>query len=319
MKKYRYNPYTMMYETKEMPRALRIAFRVLSILSFIGLVAFYLWCYTSVFHFDLPSTALLKRSCTRWESKVNVMERQMEFYSSTLHDIEERDNSVYRSIFGMDSIWIDTVGRRASAEDKLLSIEKRVVARSQSLDSVLLVAVNAGDMMLHVPAVPPIMPRRGAFRISSPFGGRTDPVHHSRAFHEGQDFAAKKGTPIYATADGVVEEVKVQFRGYGNEVLINHGFGYKTLYAHMQKIVVAEGMRVQRGDMIGTVGNTGKSTGPHVHYEVRYKGKKMNPANYMDMKITEAEYRAMIRQREIEDVRPFDKKSTTTELLRKRH
>ena len=149
-----------------------------------------------------------------------------------------------------------------------------------------------------IPSVPPILPQTGSYKLSSSFGYRSDPVYGRSAFHEGQDFASHKGNPVYATGDGIVEKVRYQYHGYGNEIIIDHGYGYRTRYAHLQSTLVVEGERIHRGDRIGTVGNTGKSTGPHLHYEVLFKGRPIDPMNFMDMTMPVAEYKTMVSERE---------------------
>ena len=158
-------------------------------------------------------------------------------------------------------------------------------------------------MLSCVPAVSPILPEAGKYRISSPFGRRSDPVRKATvAFHEGIDFATFLGNPVYATGDGVVERVRYQFFGYGNEVVIDHGFGYKTRYAHLNSIDVVKGQVLKRGQKIGAVGSTGKSTGPHLHYEVIYKGKQINPSAFMDLTIKPEEYKSMVSTAEDEQL-----------------
>src|SRR5574344_704082 len=141
------------------------------------------------------------------------------------------------------------------------------------------------------------------------------PVYYAATPEGGQDFATKRGNPVYVTGGGVVEKANFQFNGYGNEIVVNHGYGYETRYAHLNTIEVTEGMKLQRGDRIGTVGATGKSTGSHLHYEVIYRGNRVNPLNYMDLSMPESEYRAMIEKRSAES--PRGKMSSTTELLRR--
>jgi len=149
-----------------------------------------------------------------------------------------------------------------------------------------------------IPAIPPVNPDPSTYRLSSGFGYRSDPFTGRSKRHTGVDFALKPGNPIYATGDGVVESVKYEFFGYGNHVLIDHGFGYKTRYAHLKSISVVEGMKVKRGECIGESGNSGRSSGPHLHYEVIYKDKHINPANYYDLSITTDEYAEMVRNTE---------------------
>jgi murein DD-endopeptidase MepM/ murein hydrolase activator NlpD len=146
-----------------------------------------------------------------------------------------------------------------------------------------------------IPAIPPINPDKRKYRLSSPFGYRSDPFSGRSTLHRGVDFSMKPGNPIYATGDGVVESVSFEFFGYGNSVVIDHGFGYKTRYAHMKTISVAEGMPVKRGECLGQSGNSGKSSGPHLHYEVLYKGRPVNPYNYYDLDMTPEEYATMVQ------------------------
>lgn len=180
---------------------------------------------------------------------------------------------------------------------RLDEVSDRVSKQLSSLGEVALVAKEAGDMVSHIPAVPPILPKKGSYNLSSPFGVRTDPVYGGLARHLGQDFASKVGNPVYVTGDGVVEKVDFKFNGYGNEVLVNHGFGYKTRYAHLNTVDVGVGQVLKRGDKIGEIGKSGKATGPHLHYEVLFKGNQINPMSFMDMEMPVEEYRAMVAKR----------------------
>ena len=140
-----------------------------------------------------------------------------------------------------------------------------------------------------------VNPDRSVYRLSSGFGYRSDPFTGRTKRHTGVDFALPPGNPIYVTGDGVVESVKFEFFGYGNHVVIDHGFGYKTRYAHLKSIGVVEGMKVKRGECIGESGNSGRSSGPHLHYEVLYKDRPVNPANYYDLNITTEEFATMVQ------------------------
>ena len=171
-------------------------------------------------------------------------------------------------------------------------------------------------MISCVPSVPPLLPDASKVNLSSGFGMREDPVYGGGEFHSGQDFATAKGTPVYATGDGVIQSARFQFSGYGNEIVIDHGYGYQTRYAHLNTIIVNEGMKVRRGEQIGTVGATGKVTGSHLHYEVIYQGNRVNPMNFMDFNMSLEEFRAMTGKRREDS--PVGKRSSTTELLRRR-
>lgn len=335
MAQYVYNPDTMLYEEQVEPRRRRIVKIAGVILFGLGLVFFYAWMYTSVLGLELPKTAVLKKRHALWEYKMELLDRQLDLYDQTLSGIEERDDNVYRSIYGLSVIpaeiknagfggvdryeYLDQFGASPDLKETIIRMDiltKRAYVQSQALDEVGVLASEAGDMLSCVPSVPPIIPRKGSYHISSSYGGRTDPVRGGREFHRGMDFAASRGYPVYATGDGVIEVARTRHSGYGNEVVIDHGYGYKTRYAHLSTIEIREGMKVQRGERIGTVGNTGKSTGPHLHYEVEYRGNNVNPYRYMDMNIPVEEYEAMVAKRSSESVR--DKKSSTTELLRRR-
>lgn len=318
MANYVFNPITLQYEVREEPRYAKHVRRGLSILVAGGLCFLYFWLYTSVLGWDLPKTARLKKENAMWQSKIALAERQLDICEETLQGIEERDDHVYRSIFGMNVIPEEVkAAKHNPLADPLTAridaLTKRAYVQSMALDEVYGIALNAGDMVSHIPAVPPILPKKGSYRMASPFGYRTDPVYGGMRFHAGQDFAADVGYPVYVTGDGVVEKVNYGFSGYGNEIIIDHGFGYRTRYAHLSRIDVAKGMKVTRGDQIGAIGRTGKATGPHLHYEVIYKGNAINPYSYMNLDMTVEEYIAMITRRREES---GPRKKSTLELLK---
>lgn len=335
MSKYVYNPETLMYDVVDEPKHLRtVRIWGLALLT-AGLVVLYFWLYTSVFGWELPKTARLRRINASWEAKMEVLDRQAGLFDRTLTALENRDDDVYRAIYGLNEVpdnvkysglggihrydELDNSGADVSLQRmvrRLDGMTKRAYVQSMALDEVSIISRQAGDMISCVPSVPPILPEPGSFRLSSSFGYRRDPVYGGGEYHEGQDIATDRGNPVYATGDGVVEAARFQFNGYGNEVVVNHGYGYTTRYAHLSTIIIKEGMTVHRGDKLGEVGNTGKSTGPHLHYEVIYRGKPVNPMNYMDINMPVSEYRAMIEKRREES--PIGKKSTTSELLNRR-
>lgn len=322
-KKYYLNPDTLLYERYRDEKSEKIIKTVATVVGTAVMVFVYFWLYLSVFHLDLPRTAILKRRRAELESKLNIVDRQLDIYEQTLSGLEQRDDDIYRSFYGLKPIPNEvTVSTSPSdfatlTDMRIDNLSKRIYIRSRSLDEVSKIASEAGDLLACMPAVPPILPDPTKFRISSGFGGRTDPVRGGYERHSGIDFATHKGNPVYATGDGVIVTTKYQFRGYGNEIVIDHGFGYQTRYAHLNTIDISEGMRVTRGDKIGTVGNTGKSTGPHLHYEVIYMDRKVNPRNYMDTSMPTDEYTAMINKRSDEST--IGKKSSTMELLRRKN
>ena len=318
-KKYRLNPETLLYEPLKVSLKTRLVKTLVVFLLSIGLAVLYFWIYTSVLGYDSPKTAILKRHNARWTSRIEVMNRQLDRYDEMLGSLEMRDENIYRSIFGMASIpgevrlagisgedrytYLDEVGTNGKLKQTAMRLDrltKQVYVQSKSLDQVADMARQAGDMASCIPAIPPFSPDKKKYRLSSPFGYRRDPVYGGGEFHQGQDFSMDVGNPIYATGDGTVQTVNFNFWGYGNEIVIDHGFGYKTRYAHLNVVNVAEGMKVKRGDCIGASGNSGKSTGAHLHYEVLYKGERTNPLNYLDLEMTVEEYNSMVRKRDEE-------------------
>lgn len=315
-KKYSLNPETLLYELREVSKRTIFARATLVFLGSVALALLYFYLYTNVLGHESPKMAILRRSNARWESKMEVLNRRLDGYESTLRALETRNDDIYRSIFGMSEIpeelrhsgfgGLNRYDYLSAAQPgspllrtqvRLDHLTKEAYVQSKSSDEVATLSKRAGDMASCIPAIPPFSPEKGKYTLSSPFGYRSDPISGATRYHEGQDFAMKPGTPVYVTGDGVVEYVKFSFTGYGNEILIDHGFGYKTRYAHMSMISVAEGMKLKRGDCIGESGNSGKSTGPHLHYEVLYRDARVNPMNYLDMDMSAQEYASMVRKR----------------------
>lgn len=332
MTKYVYNPETLMYEPQDESRGHKHLRRLLLAVLAVGLAVMYLWLYLFVFDLQLPKTAILLREHTRWETRMEVLDSRLDLYDQTLSAIEERDDNVYRSIYGLGPISSEIrhsglagAGRydgldRSGANLELRSAVRRVDGLmkrsdilSRSLDEVGATARLAGDMISCVPSVPPLLPDMRKVRMTSNFGYRRDPVYGGGEFHTGQDMATDRGTPVYATGDGVVESCEYRFNGYGNEIVIDHGYGYQTRYAHLQSTNVLAGMKVKRGELIGTVGSTGKSTGCHLHYEVLYRNNRVDPRFFMDMEMPLDEYKAMIAKVSADSEK--GKRKSTSELL----
>ena len=313
-KNYIFNSRTLMYEVRKRSRTSQAIKSAVMLSSSVVLAVLYFWIYTSVLGFELPKTALLKKQNAEWCSKMEVMNRQLDSYEDALTSLQMRDDDIYRSIFGMHEIpaevrkagfggvnryahleGLDQSGLLRNTTMRMDVLTKMSYVQSKSFDEVAQLSKRAGDMASCIPAIPPINPDKSKYRLSSSFGYRTDPVYGRSARHQGVDFAMDSGNPIYVTGDGVVESVKFEFFGYGNQVVVDHGFGYKTRYAHMRNIGVVEGMKVKRGECLGESGDSGKSTGPHLHYEVIYKGSPVNPSNYYDLSITPEEYATMVQ------------------------
>ena len=313
-RRYIFNKETLTYEVVRQSRRSRV-FKTLTLFAVSLLLAgFYFWIYVSVLGLEPPKTALLKKSNAEWSSRIEVLNRQLDQYNEDLTSLQMRDDDIYRSIFGMNEIpaavrnaGFGGVNRYAHYDDidydgllkrtavRLDVLTKKSYVQSKSFDEVAQLSRRAGEMASCIPAIPPVNPDPKKYRLSSGFGYRRDPFTGRSKRHTGVDFALKPGNPVYSTGDGVVESVKFELFGYGNQIVIDHGFGYKTRYAHMKSIGVAEGMKVKRGECIGLSGNSGRSSGPHLHYEVMYKDAFVNPANYYDLSITPEEYSTMVQ------------------------
>lgn len=275
------------------------------------LFLFYMWFYVFVLGADLPKTAILKLQNAIWSTRMDQMSKQLDRYDQLLSLMEMRDNRIYRSVYGLDEIPQAVRGSGLGGEHRYAALEgtallditrrldvleKRTYIQSKSFDDVAAVQQTAGDMALHIPAIPPMNTDPATYRMSSPFGYRSDPLLGYTKRHTGMDFACPPGNPIYATGDGVVVLAKYDHSGYGRHVEIDHGFGYVTRYAHMSRLDVEEGQVVRRGDCIGLSGRSGRITGPHLHYEVIYRNNYVNPAWYMDLDMPSKDYMEMVRK-----------------------
>ena len=316
-KTYRFNPQTLSYEVVRRSRKSRFFKTAALFVVSLCMTGLYFWIYSSVLGFESPKTALLKKENAAWISKIEVLDRQLDEYDDALETLQMRDDDIYRSIFGMHEIpaevrdagfggvnryshydVLDPDSPLKNVTVRMDVLTKKTFVQSRSFDEVATLSKRAGDMASCIPAIPPLNPDKKVYRISSSFGYRSDPFTGKSRRHTGIDFALKPGYPIYATGDGVVESVRNDFYGYGNQVVIDHGFGYKTRYAHLKSITVTEGMTLKRGEMVGTSGNSGRSSGPHLHYEVIYRDQYMNPYNYFDLEITPEEYATMVKNTE---------------------
>jgi len=262
--------------------------------------------------FDSPKEKILNREIKQLSTQYNVVQNKLNQVELVLDDIQHRDDNIYRIIFEADPIpksirkagyggvnrYKDLTGYNnseliISTANKIDQITKQLYIQSKSFDEIIELAKNKKDMLAAIPAIQPIS-NKDLSRMASGYGYRIHPIYKTKKLHAGMDFSAKTGTPIYATGDGKIIKVKRSRRGHGNHVIIDHGFGYKTLYAHMSKYTVKIGQKVNRGDIIGYVGNTGVSTAPHLHYEVHKNGKKINPVNFYYNDLTPEQYEKML-------------------------
>ena len=263
------------------------------------------------FFFGSPKERVLEYENARLESQYKLLSRRVDDIMVVLDDIKQRDNNLYRVILQAEPIADDVrnAGGNVARYDELLrmpdgelvaSLTRKVdllyrnlYVQNNSFDELVDLAYQQEDRIKHLPAIQPVS-NKDLKHTASGYGWRVDPIYNTRKFHEGMDFSAAIGTPVYATGNAVVKETGWQ-QGYGNTIVLDHGYGYITRYAHLSKILVTKGQQVVRGENIGKVGNTGKSTGPHLHYEVIYKGQVQNPVNYYFMDLTPEEYDRMIQ------------------------
>lgn len=308
--KFRYNPETLSYDRVETGFKFYLS-RILSyFLSSAVMGVFFFLGY--IYLLDSPREIRLERENSRLISQYEIMAKKLDQVQLVLDDIQQRDENVYRVIYQADSIpnsirraGFGGVNRYSYLEDmdnaslvvktatKLDVITKQLYVQSKSFDEIESLTKRKEEMLRSIPAIQPVS-NNDLRRTASGWGWRIDPIYKIRKFHEGLDFSAPIGTEIYATGDGTVVNVTVSPIGYGKYVEIDHGFGYSTLYAHMEGFNVKPGQKVKRGDIIGYVGNTGKSSGPHLHYEVRIKGKAVDPAHYFFQDLTPEQYEKMI-------------------------
>lgn len=265
-------------------------------------------------YLDSPKEKQLRRENEVLKLQYELLSSRLNDVNEVLSDIEERDNNIYRTIFEAEPIaenirkagfgGVDRYSRLKGFENSELMVEttkrldrisKQLYIQSKSFDEVVNLIKNKGKMLASIPAIQPISNKELRHQPSG-FGWRTHPIYKTPEFHPGMDFAAPSGTPIHATGDGVIERADNMARGYGNHVVINHSYGYKTLYGHMTHFVVHPGQKVKRGQLIGYVGSTGLSTAPHVHYEVIKNGSKVNPINFYYNDLTPEQYQELIDQ-----------------------
>ena len=308
--KYYYDTKTLSYKpiklnSGEKIKGYFIFFLSSVLLSFFILLIFYQF-------FDSPKEKKLKLEIQNLTSQYEVIDKNMKQVEIVLDEIQDRDDNIYRVIFEADPIptsirkqgfggvnryekllGLSNSELMINTSKKIDQLTKQLYLQSKSFDEVIDLAKNKSNMLASIPAIQPVA-NKDLKRMASGYGYRIHPIYKTRKMHYGMDFSAKTGTEIYSTGDGIVSKVKRSKRGYGNYVKINHGFGYETLYAHMSKYIVKKGQKVKRGEIIGFVGNSGISTAPHLHYEVRKDNKKINPVNFYYNDLSPEEYEKML-------------------------
>ena len=309
--KYYYNTHTLRFEKLETP--LRV--RLLQVFGFIAasIVTGLIIIFIAFKYIDSPKEKLLRQENDDMHESYSLLRERVNQLEMQMDELENRDNSVYRSIFEAEPIpdsarvkdmeaknEVKLVQRMGETElvksmtSQLNNLSLRLAYQDQSYVEIADMVKNKAKLINAIPSIQPVS-NKNLNRIASGFGYRIDPVYKDRRPHQGLDFTAPQGTPIYATADGTVKEVGFTTSGFGNRVVINHGFGYETLYGHMYRFKARVGQRVKRGEVIGYVGNTGKSTGPHCHYEVHRGGRPVDPIYYFYNDLTPGQFDRILK------------------------
>lgn len=309
--KYYYNTQTLRYEKLVTP--LRV--KLLRVFGFIAsaIVTAFIIVAIAYRYLDSPKEKELKRQVSEMEEKYKDLYAATMELQQRVAQVENRDNNIYRTVFEASPV-PDSVREKKMLADKEImlvssmsdneliksvtgiinNVTARLAFQNQSFNDIEKMVANKEELLKATPAIQPVS-NKDLERVASGFGVRIDPVYKTPRFHKGLDFTAPQGTPIYATADGVVEEAGFSTGGYGNNVVINHGYGYKTVYGHMYRVKARAGQRVKRGETIGWVGNTGKSTGPHCHYEVHKNGNPVDPVYFFYNDLSPAQYERMLK------------------------
>ena len=309
--KYFYNTNTLRYEKLVTPLRVKLL-RIFSFLAAVS-VAGFLFMQVSYRYFPSANEKKLLSENDRLKDNYSILSEEITRMNRELHEIQKRDNQVYRSIFEASPIPDSARAKmiEKQAEEKLIAsltedelnttiisqintLRNRLYAQTTSFSAIETMVKNKEALLSATPAIQPVS-NKDLSRMASGFGYRIDPVYKTTKMHAGLDFAAPQGTPIYATADGVVQTSGNTGNGYGNHVVINHGYNYETLYGHMVRVKVRSGQKVRRGEVIGWVGSTGKSTGPHLHYEVHKNGNAIDPIYFFYNDLTPEQFDRMLK------------------------
>ena len=310
--KYYYDQETLSYRRIEVNTGVRFrkAFVFLTVSALFGLIMLLVLLSSTLI--ETPKEIAQAREIDNYQLQYEQLNRKMQQIESVLDNLQDRDNQIYRVIFEANPISEDVrkagfggVNRYSDLEGfenselvisttkRMEILSKQVVVQSKSLDEIQRMALDKEVLLSAIPSIQPIN-NEDLRRMASGYGWRTDPFTKTRRKHKGMDFSAPTGTPIYATSDGKVIRVDGRAPGYGNHIRIDHGFGYVTLYAHLSKYNVRRGQEVKRGDVIGFVGNTGRSVAPHLHYEIRKDGVAVNPINFYYGDLNTEEFNALL-------------------------
>jgi len=310
--RYKFNPSTLNFERISYSirdylfQGLRYLFAG-SVIGGIGVIL-----YASFF--KDPETVRLEREIKYLKGQISSLNNDLDTLETFALNLKDKDDNVYRSIFGSDPYpehlrkggvggsdrYRSLKGYESSEEiietkKRIGRLQRMLVAQSKSFEQVFELAKAKDEMLQSIPAIQPVS-NKDLKRIASGFGMRIHPIYKIARMHSGLDFTADIGAEVYATGDGMVQSIDDKLSGYGHHVVLRHGFGFETLYAHLSRAVVKPGEKVKRGQVIGYVGNSGTSTGPHLHYEVMKNGQKVNPVFYFYNDITPEQYEDLLQR-----------------------
>ena len=311
--KYYYDSDTLSYRKIAYKKGRKIKIFILSLLGMLLSGFLLLIIYLNIPYIETPKEKVLKRELVNMDLQFELLNKKMGQAQRVLSEIEERDNAIYRVYFEANPIseeqrkagfggvnryknleGFDNSNLIISTSKKIDILTKQIVVQSKSLDEIAILAEEKEKLLKAIPTIQPVK-NEDLTRMASGYGYRSDPFTKARKFHKGMDFTAPRGTPIYATGNGVVKRADSRSSGYGRHIRIDHGFGYVSLYAHLYKYAVKKGQKVKRGDLIGFVGSTGRSQAPHLHYEIFKDKKNLNPINFYYGDLSPEEFAELLK------------------------
>ena len=317
--KYYYDSDTLSYKKLERKKGRRLGIAILSVVGAFLAGFILLVIYLNIPQLETPKEKALERELDNMELQYGLLNRKLDQVQQVLANVEDRDNNIYRLYFEANPIpeeqrlaGFGGVNRYKDLEGfdnskliietnkRLDMLTKRLVVQSRSLDEIVDLAQDKEQLLAAIPAITPVR-NENLKRMASGYGWRTDPFTKVRKFHYGMDFSAPRGTPVYATGNGTVIRADNRSSGYGKHIRIDHGYGYVSLYGHLYKYNVKRGQKVKRGDLIGFVGSTGRSQGPHLHYEIFKDDERINPLNFYYGHLSPAEFDEILQQSQQEN------------------
>lgn len=315
--KYYYDSETLSY--RKIERKKRRTFKYISLFILASALFGFLFVFIASQYIESPREKALKRELANMQLQFELLNKKMNEAESVLENIAQRDNTLYRMYFETNPIpeeqrkagfggvnryknleGFDNSQLISESHKKLDILQKQIVVQSKSLDEITKLAEDKEKLLASIPAIQPVR-NEDLTRMASGYGMRSDPFTKVRKMHWGMDFTAPRGTPVYASGDGVVDRADSNSSGYGRHIRIDHGYGYVSLYAHLYKYNVRKNQRVKRGDLIGFVGNTGRSEAPHLHYEIFKDGQRINPINFYYGNLSPEEFNDLLEKASLEN------------------